>query len=191
MGFRLARPWLPCVNGRLAKEAIKQLCTLSHLDKNKKASMVDVSAKGSTVRTASAQGSVHVGEKIHTLLKQSLTARTKKGDVLTVAQVGGIMGAKQTSNLIPLCHAISLSHVDVNVWLSEKEAAVCIEASATSIGQTGVEMEALTAVSIAALTVYDMCKSGGKGITIERIRLQSKTGGQDGDYSINGKETSR
>lgn len=131
MAFRLARRLLPCMTKQGAgHEARKQMCTLSHLDKSKRASMVDVSSKASTVRTARAQGRVHVGDKIYGLLEESLTGGTKKGDVLTVAQIGGIMGAKQTSRLIPLCHDIAVSHVDVRVWLSERAmGCVCIEAT--------------------------------------------------------------
>ena len=141
--------------------------------------MVDVSDKSNTVRTAVAAGRVLIGADALTRIVENTI---QKGDVLTLAQIAGIMGAKQTSKLIPLCHDVSLNGVDVELSLHEGDAAVDIRAFAKSVGPTGVEMEALMAVSIAALTVYDMCKSVSKGIEIMGIRLLAKTGGQSGDY---------
>ena len=139
--------------------------------------MVDVSAKPSTTRTATA-------EAIITLPLEARAALTAggvgKGDPLAVAQLAGIMGAKQTSALIPLCHPVPLSNVDVRVRL--EEAGVIVTATARTTAQTGVEMEALTAVTIASLTVYDMLKAASKGIEITRVRLLEKTGGKSGDY---------
>lgn len=141
--------------------------------------MVDVSDKSNTVRTAVAAGTVRLGKDAF----ERVQAHTiQKGDVLTVAQIAGILGAKQTSNLIPLCHDVAIKGIDVDLSLNEEVAAVEVRAYAKSIGPTGVEMEALTAVSIAALTVYDMCKSVTKGIRITDVHLLAKTGGQSGDY---------
>ncbi|NND71781.1 MAG: cyclic pyranopterin monophosphate synthase MoaC, partial [Rhodothermales bacterium] len=128
---------------------------------------------------AVAAGSVLVGEKAFRLIEENDIA---KGDVLSIAQIAGIIGAKHTSKLIPLCHDVSLKGVDVELSLDESLFAVDIRAFAKSVGPTGVEMEALTAVSIAALTVYDMCKSVSKQIEITNIHLRAKTGGQSGDY---------
>ena len=108
----------------------------------------------------------------------------KKGDVLTIAQLAGIMGAKRTAELIPLCHPLPLNKVDVSLVLDEPGSRVRITATATTSGQTGVEMEALTAVSVAALTVYDMCKAVDRGVRIDGIRLLRKTGGQSGDVDL-------
>ncbi len=141
--------------------------------------MVDVSEKPSSVRTAVATGSVRVGSEAFRLVKEG---EVRKGDVLAISQVAGIMGAKQTSKLIPLCHDVSLKGIDVEFNLNDEDSAVEIRAYAKSVGPTGVEMEALTAVSIAALTVYDMLKSVSKNIEITGIHLLAKTGGQSGDY---------
>lgn len=141
--------------------------------------MADVSDKPSSVRTAVAAGSVLLGQEAFRRVKEH---DIQKGDVLTVAQIAGIMGAKQTSNLLPLCHDVQIHGVDVELTLDEEEKAINVRAFAKSIGATGVEMEALTAVSVAALTVYDMCKSVTKDIEITDIHLLAKTGGQSGDY---------
>jgi molybdenum cofactor biosynthesis protein MoaC len=153
--------------------------TLSHVDDSGRIRMVDVTSKGDTVRTAVAAGSVKLSREAFDLVAEN---RIVKGDVLSTAQMAGIMGAKQTSSLIPLCHPVMLSGVDVTLDLNEDEQLVEITAIAKSIGPTGVEMEALSAVSVAALTVYDMCKSVNKNITISNIRLLAKTGGKSGDY---------
>lgn len=139
----------------------------------------DVGEKPSSSRTAVAAGRVRVGEEAFGLI-QSGTIR--KGDVLAVAQIAGILAAKQTSRLIPLCHDVQVKGIEVSLTLDEAEHAVEIRAYVKTSGPTGVEMEALTAVSLAALTVYDMCKSVSKRIEITDIRLLAKTGGQSGDY---------
>lgn len=137
--------------------------------------MVDVGAKPSTTRLARAEAIVQVGEKLTQLIADNQVA---KGDVLTVAQIAGIMGAKRTAELIPLCHNISLSSVKVQATLLKTEQSVRLEATVRCSGQTGVEMEALTAVSVAALTVYDMCKAVSHDICITNVRLLSKSGGK-------------
>lgn len=152
---------------------------LTHVDAEGGIKMVDVSAKPDSARTAVATGRVFVGERAFTLISEN---KITKGDVLPLAQIAGIMGAKQTSKLIPLCHDVALKGVDVELKLNDEDHSVDIRAFAKSIGPTGVEMEALTAVSIASLTVYDMCKSVSKDIEITNIHLRAKTGGQSGDY---------
>ena len=152
---------------------------LTHVAPEGGVKMVDVSGKPSTIRTAVAAGNVLVGEKAFNLIAENAIA---KGDVLSIAQIAGIIGAKHTSKLIPLCHDVSLKGVDVELSLNDALFSVDIRAFAKSVGPTGVEMEALTAVSIAALTVYDMCKSVSKQIEITNIHLRAKTGGQSGDY---------
>lgn len=141
--------------------------------------MVDVSSKSNTVRTAVAAGRVKIGAEAFEQIQQETL---EKGDVLTVAQIAGITGAKLTSRLIPLCHDVQINGIDVELRLADDEDAVEVRAFTKSIGPTGVEMEALTAVSIAALTVYDMCKSITKKIEITNVHLLAKTGGQSGDY---------
>eukprot|EP00878_Enallax_costatus_P012306 GHUV01012854.1.p1 GENE.GHUV01012854.1~~GHUV01012854.1.p1 ORF type:complete len:373 (+),score=106.15 GHUV01012854.1:133-1251(+) len=153
---------------------------LTHVDSSGKASMVDVSNKNNSSRTAVASCIVRLGPAAYQLVKSN---QIKKGDVLTLAQIAGIQGAKQTANLIPLCHNIFLSKVDVHLQLQGGESAVVITATAKTLGQTGVEMEALTAASVAALTVYDMCKAVSKDIIISDIRLDYKSGGTSGTWS--------
>ena len=149
----------------------------SHIDENGKAVMVDVGAKEETDRTAIAAGLVSMGlEAIEALKKQDL----KKGDVLGVARVAGIQAAKKTSELIPLCHPLVIDFVSIDFTLHDSH--VVIEAIAKTSGKTGVEMEAMTACSVAALTIYDMCKAIDKSITIEEIKLVEKTGGKSGDW---------
>ena len=151
----------------------------SHLAPGGGVHMVDVTSKSDTARTALAAGSVRIGEEAFRQIEQETL---EKGDVLTVAQIAGITGAKLTSRLIPLCHSVQINGIDVELRLSEKDYAVEVRAFAKSTGPTGVEMEALTAVSVASLTVYDMCKSVTKEIEITDVRLLAKTGGQSGDY---------
>ena len=151
----------------------------THFDDGGNARMVNVSEKESTRRVAVAAGQVLVNENTFALIK---TGGMKKGDVLTVAQIAGIMGAKRTAELIPMCHPVALSGVELALTLNETLPAVEITATATCTGQTGVEMEALTAVSVAALTVYDMCKAVQRDIVISDIRLLEKSGGQSGDF---------
>jgi len=141
--------------------------------------MVDVGAKSATQRTATARGAVHMAAAT----MQKITERGfKKGDVLAVAQLAGIMGAKRTPDLIPLCHPLALTSVSVSLIPDPARSAVDIEATCKLSGQTGVEMEALTAVSVAALTVYDMCKAVDKAMRITDIRLVHKAGGKSGEF---------
>lgn len=151
---------------------------LTHFDARGKARMVDVSAKDATERVAVARGRVVMAPATVRLIARG----TKKGDVLSVAQLAGIMGAKKTPELIPLCHPIALSSVKLALSLDRKKNAVEIEATCKTVGPTGVEMEALTAVSVAALTVYDMCKAADRAMRIADIRLVKKTGGKSGNY---------
>lgn len=152
---------------------------LTHLDEQGKARMVDVGAKPDSERIAVAAGRVTMQPETLRLIRDGAL---KKGDVLTVARIAGIMAAKRTSELIPLCHPIALTHLDVQLTLNESESAVEITATARTIGKTGVEMEALTAVSVAALTIYDMAKAIDRAMIIGEIRLLEKHGGQHGDY---------
>lgn len=154
---------------------------LTHLAEDGSARMVDVGWKPVTDRMATATGEVAMQPATLALIRDGLM---KKGDVLTIAQLAGIMGAKRTAELIPLCHPLSLNKVDVSLVLDEPGSRVRITATATTSGQTGVEMEALTAVSVAALTVYDMCKAVDRGVRIDGIRLLRKTGGQSGDVDL-------
>lgn len=156
----------------------------THFNENGRARMVDVSEKNDTLRTATASGRVLVNAECFELIK---TGGMKKGDVLGTAQVAGIMGAKRTPDIIPMCHPIMISGVDIEFELNEKDLAVEIKARAKCTGATGVEMEALTAVSVAALTVYDMCKAVQKDMVISDIKLLEKTGGKSGDF-IRGEE---
>jgi cyclic pyranopterin phosphate synthase len=151
----------------------------THFDKEGKARMVDVSDKAETERTATAKGSVLMRPATLALIKDG---GLKKGDVLGVARLAGIMGAKRTPDLIPLCHPLALTSVQVDLTLDEARNAVDITATCKLTGKTGVEMEALTAVSVAALTVYDMCKAVDKGMQIVDIRLTHKSGGKSGTY---------
>ena len=153
---------------------------LSHVDENGNAIMVDISSKNKTERTATAIGCVQMQPKTIDLIQDG---GFKKGDVLTIAQLAGIMGAKRTPDLIPLCHPLNLSSVKVNLCCNFDSNTVDIEATCKLIGQTGVEMEALTAVSVAALTVYDMCKAVDKAMVIRDIRLLHKSGGKSGTFN--------
>ncbi|GAB4544724.1 MAG: cyclic pyranopterin monophosphate synthase MoaC [Anaerolineae bacterium] len=152
---------------------------LTHLDDQGAARMVDVGAKPDTERIAIAGGEVHMQAETLRLIRDG---QIKKGDVLTVARIAGIMAAKRTSEIIPLCHPIPLTQVDLELSLDESAQRVVIRATARTVGKTGVEMEALTAVSAAALTIYDMAKAVDKGMTVQNIRLLEKRGGKSGDY---------
>ena len=154
---------------------------LTHLDEQGRAKMVDVGDKEITSREAVARGYVSIQPETARLIKEGLM---KKGDVLTIAQLAGIMGAKKTSELIPLCHPLPLDRVNVDMELDESEGRINITATAKTTARTGVEMEALTAVSVAALTLYDMCKSVDRGMRIEGIRLAQKRGGRSGDIIL-------
>ena len=149
---------------------------LSHYDKTGSPRMVDVSAKAATRRTARAHAFVRIAAGV---LKK--LPRNPKGNPLEIARIAGISAAKRTSELIPLCHPLPLTHADVEVAMERK--GVRIEASAATTGPTGVEMEALTAAAVAALTIYDMTKALDKGIVIRDLRLEAKTGGKSGDFS--------
>jgi cyclic pyranopterin phosphate synthase len=151
---------------------------LTHLDETGHARMVDVGAKPDTERIAVAKGEVQM---LAATLELIRAGAFKKGDVLTVAQIAGIMGAKRTSELIPLCHPLPLTKIDVDLSLDDAIPGVVITATAKTTGKTGVEMEALTAVSVAALTIYDMAKAAEKTMKIQNIRLVEKRGGQSGD----------
>ncbi|KAJ8985350.1 hypothetical protein NQ317_008381 [Molorchus minor] len=153
---------------------------LTHIDQTGKARMVDVSEKKSTHRTARAVAKVKVGPKITRLILEN---SLKKGDVLSIAEIAGVLGAKRTAELIPLCHNIPLNNVNVKVGLDTNKEEVVVYSTVQCYGKTGVEMEALTSVTVAALTVYDMCKSVSKGITINEVHLLSKSGGASGEYS--------
>ena len=155
------------------------MATLTHFDSDGNAVMVDVSAKDETERIATAAGSVIMQPETLQLI---VDGGVKKGDVLSVARLAGIMGAKKTPDLIPLCHPLALSSVKVELSVDADRNAVDITATCKLKGRTGVEMEALTAVSIAALTVYDMCKAVDRGMRIADIRLTHKSGGKSGTY---------
>ena len=156
--------------------------TLSHIDpETGSARMVDVSAKDDTERVAIAKGSVVMEPETLRLIKEGSVA---KGDVLTVAQIAGIMGAKHTPYLIPMCHPLLLTNVKVELELDEERSAVDIQATVKTTGKTGVEMEALTAVSVAALTIYDMCKAVDRAMRIGDVRLTYKTGGKSGEIVL-------
>ncbi|KAH9244166.1 molybdenum cofactor biosynthesis protein C [Batrachochytrium salamandrivorans] len=152
---------------------------IDHIDEDGRALMVDVSDKMETKRTAIASACVLLGKEAYELVRDN---KSSKGDVLTVAQIAGIQAAKQTSNLIPLCHPLMLTKIKLSLELHEPTHAVHISALASCTGKTGVEMEAMVAASIAACTVYDMCKAINKGIVISDVRLISKSGGKSGVY---------
>ena len=149
----------------------------THINKQGRAKMVDVSEKDITARTARAMGTVYMNAETINIIKRG---GIKKGDVLSVAQIGGIMAAKRTSEIIPMCHNVNLTGIDINFTVNTES--IEIESTVKCKGETGVEMEALTAVSAAALTIYDMCKSIQKNMVIGEIRLVEKTGGKSGDY---------
>ena len=151
----------------------------THFNEQGRAKMVDVGDKPVTIRTAVARASVLVNENTFALIR---SGGMKKGDVLTVAQIAGVMGAKRTPDLIPMCHPILIDGIDLKLSLDEERLAVDIAAEVRCGGRTGVEMEALTAVSVAALTVYDMCKAVQKDMTITDVCLVEKTGGVHGEY---------
>jgi len=154
---------------------------LTHIDKAGRPKMVDISAKAATKRQAVAKGLVRMKPATLDLIKKG---GTKKGEVLATAQLAGIMAAKQTPNLIPLCHPIPIEEVTVDFKLDEKNSAIEITSTARSTGKTGVEMEALTAAAVAALTIYDMAKAVDRGMRIENIRLVEKSGGKSGKITL-------
>ena len=156
--------------------------SLTHFDKKGNAHMVDVSSKVNTDRVAIAKGTVRMKRETFNIMTEG---KAKKGDVLSIARIAGIMGCKKTSELIPLCHPIPLSNVKINLVPNTELPGVDIEAHEKTNGPTGVEMEALTAVSASALTIYDMCKSIDRSMTIKDIKLIKKSGGKSGDWIRN------
>ncbi|HHX63282.1 MAG TPA: cyclic pyranopterin monophosphate synthase MoaC [Chloroflexi bacterium] len=154
---------------------------LTHVDRSGRARMVDVTAKDDTERVAVARGEIVMEPTTLALIRDNQVA---KGDVLSVAQIAGVMAAKQTSNLIPMCHPLLLTSIQVELELHDGPPRVEIRATVRTTGKTGVEMEALTAVSVAALTVYDMCKAVDRGMRIQNVRLVRKSGGKSGDIVL-------
>ena len=152
---------------------------LTHLDENGRARMVDISGKPATAREARACGRVRMKPET---LSHALVGDAKKGDVRAAAEIAGVMAAKRTSDLIPLCHPIPLSKISVSVEADEAGSALRVTAHAKTTGQTGVEMEALTAVAVACLTIYDMLKAADRGMVIEGVTLLEKSGGASGDF---------
>lgn len=161
------------------------MTNLTHLDQDGRARMVDVGDKEVTARVAVACGRVLMRPETLTLIE---AGNIKKGDVVTIAQLAGVMGAKRTSDLIPLCHPLPLNQVLVNCRLNREESCIEIEATVRVSGKTGVEMEALTAVSVTALTIYDMAKAVDREMKIEAVRLVYKHGGKSGEYRESGYE---
>ncbi len=155
------------------------MADFTHLDAKGRASMVDVSDKPESRRVAVARGSVIMAPETLAKIREG---GVEKGDVLSVARLAGIMGAKRTSELIPLCHPLALTSIEVDLSLAAERDAVDITATCKVQGQTGVEMEALTAVAVAGLTIYDMCKAVDRGMRIVDIRLTHKSGGKSGVY---------
>ena len=153
---------------------------LTHFDDNGDPSMVDINAKENTVRVAIATGKVTMKSET---LQKILDIKIKKGDVLSVAKLAGIMAAKKTDQLIPLCHSIPLSYVNIDLEPDIKNSCIKIKSEASLVGKTGVEMEALTAISVASLTIYDMCKSVDREIVISDIKLIHKSGGKSGEFN--------
>lgn len=156
------------------------MADLTHFDEKGSAHMVDVGNKEITERSATATARVHMQAETFALIRDG---KAKKGDVLAVARLAGIMAAKKTPDLIPLCHPLALTNVTVEFEMDEQEAAVDIQATCKLKGRTGVEMEALTAVTVAALTIYDMCKAVDRGMEITGTRLLEKSGGKSGTYT--------
>ncbi len=152
---------------------------LTHFDEAGRARMVDVTAKDATIRIAKAQGLISMEAETFKRIKEGTIG---KGDVLAVAQVAGIMAAKKTADIIPMCHPLMLTGVDISFDLSTLENTIITEATVKTTGKTGVEMEALTAVSVTLLTIYDMCKAIDKNMTISEIFLLEKSGGKSGEY---------
>ena len=152
---------------------------LSHIDASGKARMVDVGSKEITERVATAGCEIHMQQSTLDLIR---SGGFDKGDVLGVARIAGVMGGKKTSDLIPLCHSLALNQITIDFWDLENGVGLAVTSTARTSGKTGVEMEALTAVSVAALTIYDMCKAVDREMEIRSISLQSKTGGKSGDW---------
>lgn len=158
------------------------MSSFTHFNEQGRAKMVDISSKADTQRTAIAHSSVHMSTEVYTKIEEG---KIGKGDVLGVAQVAGVMAAKNTANIIPMCHPLALTGVDIrfdNERVNDEKAIIHIEVEVKTTGKTGVEMEALTAASVVALTIYDMCKSIDKSMVIGPTYLQKKTGGKSGTY---------
>ncbi|MEX0941633.1 MAG: cyclic pyranopterin monophosphate synthase MoaC [Pseudomonadales bacterium] len=155
--------------------------SLSHLDNDGKAKMVDVGGKAVTTRTATAEARVRMQAQTLALIAKG---GHEKGDVFAVARIAGIQAAKKCSDLIPLCHPLALTSIDVDFEIDTANSTVLVTACCKLDGKTGVEMEALTAASVASLTIYDMCKAVDKGMVIDSVRLVSKTGGKSGDWQV-------
>ncbi len=155
------------------------MSTFTHIDDQGRVRMVDVSDKKPTLRTATAQGRVFMNADTFAAIRDQ---RVRKGNVLETARIAGIMAAKRTADLIPMCHPLNLTHVQIDFFPEPETNAVRIEATAKIIDLTGIEMEALTAVSVAALTIYDMCKAYDKSMTVTDICLLAKSGGKSGDF---------
>ena len=155
------------------------MSSFTHIDSKGRVRMVDVSDKPPTLRTAVAEGFITMKPETFAMIHHQTA---KKGNVLEAARIAGIMGAKRTADLIPLCHPLNLKHAQVDFFPDETNSTIRIEASVRIIDQTGVEMEALTAVSVAALTIYDMCKAADREMTISDIRLLEKSGGKSGTF---------
>jgi cyclic pyranopterin phosphate synthase len=154
---------------------------LTHFDKKGRAKMVDVSKKPETLREAVVRGSVFMNSAT---FKRIMSEEIEKGDVFAVAKVAGIMAAKRTSEIIPMCHPLNLSHVEINFYPIKKDSRIDIEARARIKAQTGVEMEGFVAVAAAGLTIYDMCKAIDRGMVLSNIHLVKKTGGKSGTYEL-------
>ncbi|MGL6105908.1 cyclic pyranopterin monophosphate synthase MoaC [Romboutsia sp.] len=154
---------------------------LTHINEKGYAKMVDISEKSDTVRIAVAVATIHLSKEVMDKIKNG---QIKKGDVLSVAQVAGIMGAKNTSTNIPMCHQINLVGADLEFEINDNDSSINIYATCKSLGKTGVEMEALNACSIAALTIYDMCKAIDKRMVISNIRVLEKSGGKSGNFKF-------
>ena len=151
----------------------------THIDDKGRVRMVDVTAKKATVRNAVAGGTIYMNPETFELIQHQ---KIKKGNVLETARIAGVMAAKKTSELIPMCHPLNITHIQIDFSPDASESCMGIEATVSAVDQTGVEMEAITAVSVAALTIYDMCKSSDKEMTISQIRLLKKSGGKSGTF---------
>jgi cyclic pyranopterin phosphate synthase len=156
---------------------------LTHIDERGRARMVDVAAKGETQRTARAEGRIRM---LPATLRLIASGRAGKGDVLGVARIAAIQGAKRTAEMIPLCHPLALTQVAVDFTLNRAASSVVCTATVSTVGRTGVEMEALTAVAVGLLSVYDMCKAADRGMRIENVRLLEKIGGKSGHWLARG-----
>ena len=157
------------------------MARLTHFDKKGRAKMVDVSKKAETLREAVVRGSIFMNPNT---FKRIMSGEIEKGDAFAVAKVAGIMAAKRTSEIIPMCHPLNLSHVEINFYPIKKESRIDIEAKAKIKAQTGVEMEAFVAVATAGLTIYDMCKAIDRGMVVSNIHLIKKAGGRSGTYEL-------